>query len=216
MTATGIETKTPDLTVVVTNWNYGEYLQRAIASIEAQTLTPKSWFIVDDGSTDDSLEIYKALPAERLMRHPSRRGAVAAYQTGLNLCATEWIIYLDADDELAPMYVEETWAAARRSGVPWVYTESHFVDDQGRVLHHERYQDFDTEELKRRNYIHSAALIRCDLIRQVGGWPAFERGEDWELWKRIAAQGAKAVLVKRPLLRYRQHGPSRNNGGRGL
>lgn len=205
-----------DLTVVITNWNYGKFLRKAIASVEAQATPPTCWFIVDDASTDEeSLAIYAELSEEKVFKHAAHWGAVAAYNTGLHLCRTEWILYLDADDELAPSYIYDCMEAAIRCQVPWVYTGVHYVDESSAVVGEELHQVFNREDLlTRHNFIHSAALVKTELLRRAGGWHSHQM-EDWNLWQRVARLGAMAAWVNKPLLLYRKHGESRMLTGRG-
>lgn len=203
------------VTVCITNWNYGRWLGAAIDSVTGQTVSARDWYVVDDASSDpESLVIYSTIP-DRVHRVEVQRGAVSSYNRGLELCKTEWIIYLDADDELALTYIEEMLDVAYRLNVPWVYCDATRTDEDGRSIGVIRYRPFCPEQLKRGNFIHSAAMIKADIIRSVGGWKE-HRLEDWDLWKRVAEAGHKAAWIRRPLLRYRKHGPSRMNGGRGL
>lgn len=203
------------VSVCVTNWNYGKYLKKALQSIWDQTYKDFNWYIVDDGSTDESLVIYEDLPAWYVYRHEKQEGATKAYQRGLDLCQTDWIIYLDADDQLFPNYIEETMRVAAEQNVPWVYTDFQYMDEnsapQGRINFLEK---FDPHYLQISNFIHSACLIKAEIIRQAGGWQEHKL-EDWDLWKRISALGYKAAKAKDTCLLYRKHGLSRMNGGRG-
>jgi len=205
-----------DLSVVITNWNYGQYLGAAIQSITTQTVQPVHWYIVDDGSTDaESLDIYGGLEPEHLHLMGSQQGAVAAYQRGLDLCQTRWIIYLDADDMLADNYVEATMGVATLREVPWVYTDCVYVNEGGAETGKVKQCEFDATEIQKGNFIHSACLIEADLIREAGGWQE-DKLEDWHLWRRVAKLGAVAVRCADTVLYYRKHGDSRMGSGRGL
>lgn len=211
---TGHGLATQRVTVCITNWNYGRWLADAIRSVQLQTKCVDDWYIVDDGSDDsESLAIYTKYP-DRVHYNGAHLGAVAAYNHGLERCRTEWIVYLDADDELDPLYVELMLREARCQGVAWVYCDAAKTDADGRVTDVIRYEPFSRATLQHHNFIHSAALVRADVVRQAGAWvEAYP--EDWHLWKRVADKGYVASWVQEPLLRYRHHGESRNNGRRG-
>lgn len=212
------EIKKADVTVVITNWNYGDYIRSAFLSVLGQTVQPQEMVVVDDASDDGSLKIIEEFshPFD-IVRHSEQKGATAAYQSGLNATHTKWVIFLDADDELPPNYIEAMLKTAKDRDAKWVYCDFDYITADGKFI---RRQNFPVVEknfmtrLAAGNFIHSAALVQTELLKEAGGWIE-DPYEDWHLWKRVAESGHVAVKCSDTALRYRQHGPSRMHGGRG-
>ena len=99
---------TPTVSVVTPFLNAARHLDAAIRSVQCQRLTDWELLLVDDGSTDGSVEV--ARRAERadptrvrvLPPDPGRRGAAAARNRGIEVARGRFVGFLDADDELLP------------------------------------------------------------------------------------------------------------------
>ncbi|MBM3859095.1 MAG: glycosyltransferase [Verrucomicrobia bacterium] len=98
---------------IVSNYNYGSYVQQAVESALAQTLPFDEVIVVDDGSTDGSRELLQRLygghPAVRLV-FKENGGQLSAFHAGIAAATGEILFFLDADDYYAPSRVEETVA----------------------------------------------------------------------------------------------------------
>ncbi|WP_186134623.1 glycosyltransferase family 2 protein [Burkholderia gladioli] len=91
---------TESVTVVICNYNYGRYIAEAIDSALAQTRRPARVLVIDDGSTDDSVEVVRRYGAAVELLRKENGGQVSAYNTAVELLDTEIVIFLDADDFL--------------------------------------------------------------------------------------------------------------------
>lgn len=95
--------------VLINNYNYGRFLDRALASVAAQTRPADEVIVVDDGSTDDSLSV-----ARRWAEKDSRiniiakdnGGHLSALNAGFRAASGDIITFLDADDEYLPTWLE--------------------------------------------------------------------------------------------------------------
>ena len=201
-----------DVSVVITCFNYGPYVGAAIRSVLDQTVRVRQIVAVDDGSTDNSLEVIREFaPPVEVVTQPNA-GVVAAKNLGLGLATARWIIFLDADDILDPRYVEKTLGAALRRGVDVVYTNMTFVGAMTGIV---TARPFNRWSLARGNYIHNSALMKRDFVREAGGYKAIMASgfEDWELYLSLAERGMKAHWVPESLLSYRRHvGGGRDSG----
>lgn len=198
-----------DVTVIITCFNYGQYVGEAIRSVLDQTVRAQQIVVVDDGSTDNSLDVIREfVPRVEIVTQPNA-GVVAAKNLGLALATARWIIFLDADDMLDRSYLEKTLDAAQVRGVDVVYTNMTFI---GAINGSVTARPFSRWALTRGNYIHNSALMRRDLVREAGGYkPDMSSGfEDWELYLSLAEQGMHAHWVPESLLSYRRH----EGGGR--
>ncbi len=101
-----------DIAIVVPAFNVGRYITDCLDSITSQTAWGRCHaLVVDDGSTDDTAQVVEAYAAAHprvdLVRRPNGGpGAGAARNTGLDLVDTEYVMFLDGDDELAPRALE--------------------------------------------------------------------------------------------------------------
>lgn len=95
---------TPRITVLIPVYNRERYIAAAVDSVLAQSFTDFELLIVDDGSTDRSMEIVSSYTDSRIRieRSPSNKGGPWARNRGLDLARGEYVAMLDSDDTAAP------------------------------------------------------------------------------------------------------------------
>ncbi len=91
-------------TVLLPNYNNGQYLEECLVSIQNQSFQNFEVLIVDDGSTDNSLEIIKGFDDHRIkiIEKESNSGIIDSLNIGLNTIDSEYIIRMDGDDKMHP------------------------------------------------------------------------------------------------------------------
>src|SRR5579864_6385259 len=99
------------VSIVIACYNYGRFVGEAIESALSQTYTPVEVIVVDDGTSDDSVEVASRYPVTVLTQKNS--GVCVTGNRGIRASHGEFVLRLDADDRLAPTYVEETLGALR-------------------------------------------------------------------------------------------------------
>src|SRR5262245_11878628 len=101
------------VTVVVPMHNAAPTIGRCLDSIHAQTKRPEKVVVVDDGSTDGSADVVRdhPLPGLVVVSSPIGRGPGAARNDGAQRASTEWLAFLDADNEWQPEFLQEVCAA---------------------------------------------------------------------------------------------------------
>ena len=96
----------PRVSVVVPCYNYGRYLRECIGSVLSQDGADVDVTIVDDASTDDSLEVANSLASAdervRVIAHARNRGHIATFNEALGAASAPYLVKLDADDLLTP------------------------------------------------------------------------------------------------------------------
>jgi len=128
------------VSVLLPNFNHGEYLARCIESYQAQTHTDWELAVVDDGSSDNSWEVicrYAASDARiRPHRFPANRGTNAAVQQALSMCTGELVYGAGADDYLCHpgFFSSGSELLARRPSAAGVFGHSRVVDAAGGTL----------------------------------------------------------------------------------
>ncbi len=113
-----------DFSVVIPAYNVSGIIGRAIRSAAAQTLPPLEILVIDDCSTDDTVEVARALgreiPSLRLLSTPINGGPSAARNVGLRAAKADWIALLDADDAWKPGRLERLSEVARATSADFV------------------------------------------------------------------------------------------------
>jgi glycosyltransferase involved in cell wall biosynthesis len=198
----------PLVSIVIPCFNYGRFLGEAIESALGQTHQPVQVVVVDDGSSDDTVAVAQRYPVKLISQRNA--GLSCASNVGIRASAGELVVRLDADDRLAPTYVEETLdALLREPPVEFAYTEMQYF---GAASGTYPVEEFDPETLTERNYVHASALMRRSAFDAVGGYRenmTTLRVQDWDLWLSFVERGFQGRLVRKPLLEYRKHaGPS--------
>jgi glycosyltransferase involved in cell wall biosynthesis len=196
----------PVVSVVIPCHNYARFLPEAVSSVLAQTFEDWELVIVDDGSTDNTVEVAEGLIA----RHPGKRisllqqanaGVSAARNTGIEAAAGRYILPLDADDMIAPTMLEKTVAVLDSD--PEVAIASTdvftFTDDDlpPQVMPLPAYS---RELLLQRLIMFYCSLYRREAWQTVGGYDENMRaGEDWDFWIGCAELGFDAYHIHEPL-----------------
>lgn len=193
------------------------YLADALESVFFQSRQPDEVIVIDDGSPDRELLQRAVAPyAGRVrMLHQENRGAGAARNSGLGATSAELVAFLDADDRWLPHFLrEQTAVFASNPRIDVAYTDGLFIGRS--ALAGRRFMaecpsctEVTAETLlaQRSTVLLSAVLARRARILAVGGFDAsLRRGQDFDLWIRMALAGA--VLTSRPsvLALRRLHG----------
>ena len=199
----------PLVSIVIANYNYGRFLGEAIQSALDQSHPEVEVILVDDGSSDDSLEVAARYP---IQVHALVNGGVSAARNfGASRSRGAFLLFLDADDRLEPQAVAVMVAAlaAAPERVAYAYPQYRRFGDQDGVYES---KPFSHRALVAGTFVPATSLIRREVFEAVGGWdPNWNVAlEDYELWLRLLHHGYHGVLVPEPLLLYRHHGPSRN------
>ena len=104
-----------DVSVIIPAYMAAGSIAKALSSVEAQTYLPREIIIIDDGSTDATVEIAQSFTprfpsCEFCVVRQSNQGPGAARNQGLNKAQSDLIAFLDADDEWLPEHLEKTVA----------------------------------------------------------------------------------------------------------
>ena len=198
-----------DVTAVVPCFNYGRFLEEAVASLLGQEPAAPQVVVADDGSTDpDTLAVLDRLPPEvEVLRLPNG-GVAAARNAGAARAASPFLLFLDADDRLAPGALAILQRALdEHPDAGFAYGDQRFFGDWDG---HMGFPPYDPLRLLDRHLIGPTALMRAELLRDTGGYdPAFALYEDWEIWLAALAAGWHGVHVDAITHEYRQHGTSK-------
>jgi glycosyltransferase involved in cell wall biosynthesis len=201
------------VSIVIPAYNYAHYLPLAVDSALAQTHSPVEVMVIDDGSSDNTPEVMGAYGDRVVYIRQENRGLSGTRNRGLQEAKYDRLVFLDADDMLAPTMVERCLATMRSVGDDCVLTAclSRHVDENGTPLRKTHPCGDGVTELDARSFAFknrfqpSAALVCREPLLAAGGFDeSLTSSEDRDAWLRIAAFG-KVVLLPEPLLDYRIH-----------
>jgi CMP-N-acetylneuraminic acid synthetase len=210
----------PKVSVILTTYNYGKYLDQAIRSVLNQTYEDFELVVVDDGSTDytvDVLRVYADHQKVRVVRLEGV-GLAAAANAGVAASKGEYLIRLDADDYFDEnILLVEAHFLDSHPQVHMVFPDYFRVDAQGGILEHVRLPKVHDEvTLLDRSPLAAGAMFRRWCHEALGGYDESLRyQEDYDFWVRFIDR-FNVYNVNLPLLYYRQHdlNMSRNFEGR--
>jgi glycosyltransferase involved in cell wall biosynthesis len=207
------------ISVVMPAYNASKFIAPAIDSILNQTFQEFELIIVDDGSTDNTLEIVKSYLErdDRVQLIQSNHGGLSiACNLGISNSKYSWIARMDADDIALPQRFEKQINAARANPkvVAWG-TYVHHMNSKGDVLSVNPLGPTSEEifyNLRERGHVahlhHPTVLLKKEIVLKAGGYNSeFEPAEDFELFDRLANQGL-LLAIPEPLLLYRVHSQS--------
>jgi len=194
------------VSVIIPAFNYGRFIERAVASIQAQSLTDWECVVVDDGSTDDTGDVVAAIaaadPRVRYMRQ-ANSGLSASRNAGLRATTGEFVQLLDADDLIGPHKLERHAALlGSHPDVDLVYGDARYFRDATGDAPREEWEPLlpavsgSGEPLlaalvQDNIMVVQAPVVRRSLLERVGGFdPALRKLEDWDCWLRCALAGA--------------------------
>jgi glycosyltransferase involved in cell wall biosynthesis len=125
----------PLVTILINNYNYGQYLRQSIDSALKQTWTRCEVVVVDDGSTDDSASIIESYGGSVVPVLKANGGQGSAFNAGFEASLGEIVCFLDSDDVFLPEKVEcvvEAWRRNQDAGL--IYHQLFFMDQCGQQV----------------------------------------------------------------------------------
>lgn len=201
---------TPRVSVLMPVFNTAFYLKEAVESILAQTFTDFEFLIIDDASTDGSIDIIESFddPRIKLIRKPRNTGLTNSINMGLDLARGEYIARMDSDDiSLPDRFAKQVALMDARPEVGVCGTWVAFIGSQTGIERKETEPKAIKNNLFRTNqFCHPAVFIRAATLRENGirFVPALEPAEDYAFWISVS-RVAQLVNLPEVLLQYRIH-----------
>lgn len=215
------------VSVVMPSYNHAKYVVQAARSVLDQTHRLLELVVIDDGSSDGSVELLQAIDDPRMkLVVQENQGAHAAINRGLEMARGDYLAVINSDDVFAPTRVAECLKALDREQTDFACSWIRVVDEAGteqgikqgwknmrpswssEATEHAFWlgEDF-ALNLLAGNFVSTTSnmLFRRRLYEQVGGMRNLRFAHDWDFMLRLAPDFG-CSMVPQPLLKYRQHG----------
>lgn len=201
----------PRVSIVVPAYNAERTILETIRSIQAQTFSDFELIVINDGSTDQTLQLLDTVEDSRLKVFSYENGGLpVARNRGIHRSTGEFISFIDADDLWTADKLELQLKALQEhpeAGVAYSWTA--FIDEKSTLFHHNHpiwYEGNVYPNLLLRCFIANGSniLVRRECVEAVGEFdPTLKSTEDWEYYLRLAARYPFALVPKHQIL-YRR------------
>jgi glycosyltransferase involved in cell wall biosynthesis len=179
------------VSIVISSYNYGSYVKKAIDSALAQDYREGfEVIVVNDASTDETEGVCKQyLNAITYLRNEKNIGYPATVNKGIGVARGNYVCILDADDTLFPDALK--WYAKALDNFPFVgfvYGDIMRVNELKGTHNRHRSPDFNRRDLELRNIVYaSSQMFRRECIEAVNGYDErLAYAVDWDLWLRMS------------------------------
>lgn len=199
-----------EISIVIPAYNAETTIMETIKSVQQQTFSNWELIIINDGSTDRTVQLVNEINDSRLKVFSYQNGGLSvARNRGISNAKGEFIAFLDADDLWTPDKLELQLKALEKNPEAGVaYSWTYFMEEKGKYCHIDKTLFFEGNVLANLltdNFIASGSnpLISREAIESVGEFDTSLRAvEDWDYWLRLAAKWQFAVVPK-PQIFYR-------------
>lgn len=208
---------TPRVTVLLPAYNAARHLRDALESLLGQTFAEFELVVVNDGSTDSTVEILRSCsdPRIRVVENPANLGLAASLNRGLSIARAELVARMDADDVAHPRRLERQVAHLdAHLDVALLGTQAWLIDERGacrgEIAHGRGHDAIRWELLLDNAFLHTSVMFRRGVVQELGGYDeSFHYGEDFDLWSRLVHSGRwRASNLGERLVESRLHGAS--------
>lgn len=196
--------KAPEISVVVTNYNYGRYVRRCLRSLLSQEIDRSRYevIVVDDHSTDDSvqaLETFRQAGEIELIVNRRNLGIGGSSRVGVDHARGKYFVRVDADDYVQPPFLSMLCNFLRfRPDIVGVSCDYFVTDNDEQVVSVESFKE---------NGLACGLMLRTSHLERVGSYNKRRRlFEDRDLLRRVDRD--KIYHLPVPLYNYVKHGKS--------
>lgn len=207
----------PLVSIICVCYNHARFVQQALESAINQDYANIELIVIDDASTDHSVEVVSAWSGSgniTFLKNETNLGYCKTFNRALAVSKGEYIIDLSADDELKPNRVSSGVETLSRMGTEYgvSFSDAEYINEQGKILskHSDRFPHTSVpsgdiyRDVIERYFICSPTMIFTrEVINQLGGYDETMAYEDFDFWVR-AARKFKFIYVPEVLVTKRK------------
>ena len=193
-------------------YNDEEYLGEAIESILNQSFSNYEFLIIDDASTDRSLDIIKDYAEKDDRIHyfqlEKNQGLTRNLNFLLDQSQGDYIARMDGNDISLPSRFEKQLKTLRKSNADMVWSNIVFIDQSGNEICN-RFQPslkktLKDLRLKKNHIVHANSIYKKEVVMKLGKYnDEYKTGQDGDLWYRMLLNNCSFVLINQPLFKLR-------------
>jgi len=198
-----------EVSIITASYNSKQFIKDTIESVLAQTYTDWEMIIVDDCSTDDSVQYIEELiqhePRIRLIVLKENQGAAVSRNRATQEAKGRYIAFLDSDDMWMPQKLEKQVAFMQQHDIALSYTGYYSIsEEEGKIIKEISVPSrIDYHELLKQNIIGClTAMYNSQKLGKIL-MPDLRKRQDYALWLKILKQIPYAMGIKEPLAYYR-------------
>ena len=204
----------PLVSIIVPCYNHGVYLEECLESIIQQTYKHWECIVIDNGSTDNTKQVAESFTQkDKRFKYiyTEQKGVSFARNLGIKNSTGKYILPVDADDKIAPLYIEKAVEALeKKEDVKLVYCNARLF---GAANKDWMLPEFSIKNILIENIIFCSALFRRKDYNQTNGYneQMVEGFEDWDFWLELLKSGGEVVKLPDIYFYYRIKKDSRNH-----
>lgn len=197
------------VSVIVPTHNSNKYINECISSLINQTYKNLEIIVVDDGSTDDTLEIIKTKKDKRIKIINTKKHIFTgiARNIGIDESNGDYICFLDSDDIFLPDKIEKQLKYMEDNKLNFTYTNFIYLNENNKKHYAKLPKKLDyNHSLKNTSILTSTVMLNMNFFKKEDIYmPNLEKGQDTATWWRILKKGLIAYNYPEFLTLYRVH-----------
>lgn len=199
----------PTVSIVLPTYNGSRYIRESIESILKQTYTDWELIIVDDCSTDNTLEIVRGYESKdsriRVIHNVINQKLPGALNVGFEDAGGNYLTWTSDDNEYLPNALDVMVRRLEISDTAMVCADEYVMDEKGVVKKDVVLTHID-EELCRRNTVRACFLYRREVLDSIGNYDtSLYCVEDYDYWLRVKQKYGRIDRIDQVLYKYRYH-----------
>jgi glycosyltransferase involved in cell wall biosynthesis len=202
----------PKLSVIIASYNHQDYIAETLRSLEEQTFQDFEIIIVDDGSSDKTVEVAKNAQSRAQIHKQENQGVVVARNRGIEKAKGRYICFVDSDDVVLPeRFVKQVALLDTYSELGLVYADALIIDSKGEQIG--KFGDVypvltgDTAQMLAMHYCFTpmiTVMVRADVLRKTGPFEKPGPISDYMKWIEVS-HISKVHYDPEPLGCWRRH-----------
>lgn len=198
------------ISVIIPVYNREDLVVRTLDSVYAQTYRPIELIVVDNNSTDSSVQTvkrwkdsYQHIDFKIILTEEKKPGAANARQTGFNNATSDVVMFFDSDDVMCPELIAKVMAKFRmHPNTEMVYWQTSVLSSEGRIIP----KRFSSSNILRRHLFNGmlctiSYAVKAEYFKKCGGWnPTLTGWDDWELGLRLLLNNPAMEPIPEPLV----------------